>query len=99
MRKLLMVVFAGSLLATTGCTIRHSRTLDNVGPAGGRRVSASSTGLEIFQIEVNDTESAANLARQAGGSCKALRNVETDYRTTGILIIGIPKLTVSADCE
>lgn len=99
MRKLLAVVFAGSLLATAGCTIRHSRTLDNVGPTVGRRVSASSTGLEIFQIEVNDTETAANLAKQAGGSCRSLHNVETDYRTMGIYIVGWPKLTVSADCQ
>ena len=79
--------------------MRHSRTIDNPGAAGGRRVSASSTGLEIFQIEVNDTESAANLTKQVGGSCKSLTNVETDYRTMLIFIVGIPKLTVSADCN
>jgi hypothetical protein len=99
MRRLMALGTAGLMLVATGCTIRHSRTLDNAGPSSARRVSASSTGLEIFSIEVNDTESADKLAKQLSGGCKALKNVEADYRTMGILIVGIPKLTVSADCE
>jgi hypothetical protein len=99
MRRLMVLGSVCLMFAATGCTMRHSRTLDNAGPVVGRRVSASSTGLEILSIEINDTQSADKLAKQIGGSCKALRNVETDYRTMGILIVGIPRLTVSADCE
>ncbi len=99
MRRFLVLSIAGAMLLNAGCTLRHSRTIYNVAPSAGHRVSASSTGLEIFQIEVNDTESADKLAKQAGGSCKTLKNVETDYRTLGVLIVGFPKLTVSGDCE
>lgn len=99
MRRLMVLGAACLMFAATGCTMRHSRTLDNTGPVAGRRVSASSTGLEILNIEINDTASADKLAKQISGGCKALRNVETDYRTMGILIVGIPRLTVSADCE
>jgi hypothetical protein len=62
-------------------------------------VSTSSTGLQILQIEVNDTASAASLVNQLRAGCKSLKNVEVDYRTMGILIVDIPKLTVSADCD
>ncbi len=99
MHKFMALSVAGVMLFSVGCTMRYSRTLDNVAPSSGRRVSASSTGLEILQIEINDTASADKLAKQAGGACKALKNVETDYRSMGILIVGIPKLTVSADCD
>lgn len=99
MKKLAVLLFAGAMLASTGCTMRHSRTVTDVGAAGGRRVSTSSTGLEILSIEINDTESADKLASQLRSGCSALTNIEVDYRTMGILIVGIPKLTVSGDCR
>lgn len=99
MRKIACIGLGALALTLAGCTIRHSRTLDNVSPTTARRVSASSTGLEIFSIEINDTASAASLVNQLKGGCKSLKNVDVDYRTMGILIVGIPRLTVSADCD
>ncbi len=58
MHKFMALSVAGVMLFSVGCTMRYSRTLDNVAPSSGRRVSASSTGLEILQIEINDTASA-----------------------------------------
>jgi hypothetical protein len=99
MRKIACIGLGALALTLAGCTIRHSRTLDNASPTTARRVSASSTGLEIFSIEINDTASAASLVSQLKGGCKSLKNVDVDYRTMVILIVGIPKLTVSADCD
>jgi len=99
MRRYAWLCGALLLLGTAGCTVRYSRVIDGVAPTSGRRVSASSTGLQILQIEINDTASAASLVNQLKGGCKSLKNVEIDYRTTVILIVDIPKLTVSADCD
>jgi hypothetical protein len=98
MRALIGVALLGTLIAVPSCTIRHSRTLDNSAPTTVRRVSASSTGLEVFGIQVNDTASASTLLEQAGSGCKAFRNVEVDYRSTALFFVSIPRLTVSASC-
>lgn len=99
MRKTLACLSVAALLAAAGCTVRYSKSLDNSSPVTGRRVSASSSGLEIFGIQVNDVASAAELSQQISARCKQLRNVETDYRSTVILFVAFPKLTVSADCR
>jgi len=99
MKRVLLVIMTSIMLAATGCTIRFSKAVDNVAPgARGTRVSAESTGLQVFQIEVNDTEPAENLIRRISSGCRELRNVVVDYRTMFILFVDIPKLTVSADC-
>ena len=97
--KLRALASLAALLLISACTIRHSRMLDSASPKGVRRVTASSSGLEILSIEINDTESTASLLKQAGGQCRELKNVDVDYRTTLYCIVGIPKLTVSADCD
>ena len=99
MRNLVALAVAGLLVAAAGCSVRYSRTLDNASLGGARRVMASSTGLEIIGIEVDDTDTAANLLKQVSARCNSVKNVEVDYRATVILIVSIPKLTVSADCE
>ena len=102
MKKIILCSLLVLLLVSTGCTIRHSRIIDNGAmKSAGQRISADSTGLEIFNIEVNDTKSADQLLNElrATNNCKNLKNIEVDYRTTLILFVGIPKLTASADCE
>jgi hypothetical protein len=100
MHRLFILAVAASLAGAAGCTVRYSRTLVDVGPAGAARLTTSSRGLEILGVELQDTDSAANLVHQLRAKCASLRNVECDYRGTGIFpFFNQPTLTVSADCE
>ncbi len=89
------------LVMVSGCTIRYSKTgAEDSAAATGTTVSKHSTGLEIFAITVNDPTPARDLiaAVRTENNCKNLSNIEVDYRNLYIIIVGIPRVTVTGTC-
>jgi len=89
----------------SGCTLRYSKELSDWVPessaANHRRVTIDSSGLEVFFVQVVDVESAASLLKTLGevDNCKSLRNVEVDYQSYVLVVVDLPQILVSADCE
>ena len=88
-----------TLSLQTACTARYSQSLGGSIPMEtGRSVSTEATGFTLFGIAISDPTPAHEQVSQMMGGCESLNAVEVDYREMWFVILGIPKVKVSATC-
>jgi len=87
------------LLLSLGCTARYSQAISGSIPKEpGTEISTSATGLSVFAIAFTEPTPAHEQVMSLLGGCSSLTNVEIDYRETVFFIVGIPKVSVKANC-
>jgi hypothetical protein len=97
-------------LVISGCTLRYSKQMDDYVPVkkggdeGGefrRRVALDSNGIEVLFVQVRDVDDPVDLLKTLGkiNDCRSLKNVEIDYRNFVMILVNLPRVIVSADCE
>jgi hypothetical protein len=88
-----------ALAMATGCTTRYSQSLAGSLPRStGREVESHDTGFSVLGIAVREPTPAHTQVTQLLASCSELRLVEVYYRETVFLILGSPRVTVTATC-
>lgn len=99
-RVALRVALAGVLLGLfSACTARYSQSLVARIPKGsGEIVTSTATGLAIFQITVEEPTPAHQQVSALMANCKELTGVEVDYRDLFIIVVSIPRVTVTGRC-
>ena len=94
-----MILFLSSFALSGACTARYSHSLSGPIPkASGTEVSSSSTGLSVFAITFTEPDPAHKQVISLLGACNSLDNVQVDYREKVFLIVGIPEISVKANC-
>lgn len=88
-----------SALLLCACTARYSHTLANVEPVAvpSYATESSDTGLSLFQFVLVEPESARK--QLAKMNCNVPHNVLTDYREMLIFFVGLPRVSIEADCR
>ena len=82
-----------------GCTTRYSQSLAGRIPSTqGKEVRSSDTGFSLLQITFSEPKSAHEQVGSLLGGCSHLTQVEVDYRELVFFIVGIPSVTVTANC-
>ncbi len=64
----------------------------------GTRVRSSDSGFALFGIVLSEPTSAHEQVVSLMGGCTELTKVEVDYRELSVFIVGIPKVTIVANC-
>ena len=100
MKRCLSVMLSAFLTASAvGCTTRYSQTLTGTIPqTSGRNVESSDSGFSFLGITLDEPRSAHEQVTSLLIECSALNKVEVDYRELLVLIFGIPKVSIQADC-
>ena len=97
-------------LVMSSCTLRYSKQMDDYVPVKKekdevsemrRRVALDSNGIEVLFVQVRDVDDPVDLLTTLGkiNDCKSLKNVEVDYRNFVMILVNLPQVIVSADCE
>ena len=98
-RRFLAGLCVLSLIVGVGCTARYSQSLaGRIPPDTGTRVQTSDSGFALFSIVFSEPTSAHEQVVSLMGGCSELTKVQVDYRELLFFIVGIPKVTVTANC-
>lgn len=99
LRANLTALAVAALVIGSGCTARYSQSLAGRIPVDtGTRVRSSDSGFSLFGIAMSEPTSAHEQVISLMGGCSELTKVEVDYREIVFFIVGIPKVTITANC-
>jgi len=84
---------------SSACTARYSQSLVGTIPKPtGQPVNSTATGFSFLQIVLSEPTPAHEQVSNLMANCRELTGVEIDYRELVIIIVSIPRVSVTGTC-